>query len=90
MAKSTNKLRLVQRIRRDLHTPHLRHVVEERHQLGGGGLDGARRRLAVVTGERNRGLDGERRGVGGDRTAEMRGVGEQRRERLQEIAAPAR
>ena len=43
-----------------------------------------------MTGERNRGLDGERRGVGGDRTAEMRGVGEQRRERLQEIAAPAR
>lgn len=73
VAEPADQLGLVERVRGDLHAAHRRHVAEEGEELLGRGVDGARRRLAVVGGEGDRGLDGERRGIvgrrGGDRTA---------------------
>jgi len=41
VAEAADQLRLVERVRRDLHPPHQRHVVEERKELRRGGLHGA-------------------------------------------------
>nr|GMD28878.1 hypothetical protein Pyn_24018 [Ipomoea batatas] len=65
MAKSANKLRLVERIGGDLHPAHQSHIAEERHQLLRRRLYGARRRIDVVTAEREAGLHGD--GGGGVR-----------------------
>ena len=81
VAEAADQLRLVERVRGDLHPPDRRHVAEEGHQLRRRRLDGARRRRAVVAGERDAGLHGD--GVGGERPAEYGG-----RERLQQIRGP--
>nr|GMD27638.1 transcription repressor OFP7-like [Ipomoea batatas] len=65
MAKSANELRLVERIGGDLHPAHQSHIAEEGHQLLRRRLYGARRRIDVVTAEREAGLHGD--GGGGVR-----------------------
>lgn len=63
MAKPSDELGLVERVGRDLHPAHQRHVAEERHELFGRGLDGAGRHVAPVGGEGDRCLDREGGGV---------------------------
>jgi len=41
VAEAADQLGLVERVRRDLHPPHQRHIAEEREKLRPGGLDGA-------------------------------------------------
>lgn len=84
VAEPADQLRLVERVGRDLHAPHRRHVAEEGHELPGRGLDGARRGVASVAGEGDAGLDSEGGGVGGggegaaERLGEREGGGGQR------------
>lgn len=58
VAESSDEFSLVERIGGDLHPAHGGHVTEEGEELLRGGLDGARRRLALVRGERDGCLDG--------------------------------
>ena len=69
VAEAAYELGLVERVRRDLHPPHQRHVTEEREELRRGRLHGAWRRIAVVGGEGHRGLHGEGLRRGRHRTA---------------------
>ena len=59
VAEFTDQLGLVKRVSGDLHPPHRRHVAEEGRELLRGGIDGARRRIALVACERDAGLDGD-------------------------------
>lgn len=78
VAEPADQLSLVERVRCNLHAPHRRHVAEEGEELLRVGVYGARRRLALVRGEGNGGLDSEGSAViggsGGDRTAERWGA----------------
>ena len=68
VASDLDQLRLVERVRGDLHPLHRRLVAEEGHQLYRRRHDGERRRRVVVASERDAGLHGD--GVGGERLAE--------------------
>ena len=63
MAEAADQLRLVERVRGDLHPPHRRRVAEG-HQLYWRRHDGARCRQAVVAGERDARLHSD--DVGGE------------------------
>lgn len=71
MTKATDELGLVEGVRRDLHSAHEGHALEEGEELGGGGLDKARGWLDLVPREGDGGLDGQGgRLVGGEGSEE--------------------
>ena len=59
VAEAADELGLVEAVGGDLHAAHDGHVAEEGEELGGGGGDGARGRVAVVGGEGDGGLHGD-------------------------------
>lgn len=73
VAEPPDQLGLVQGVGGDLGAAHQGHGAEEADQLLRGRLDGPGRGLASVGGEGHGGLDGDRRGVRGDRAAEEGG-----------------
>lgn len=76
VAKPPDQLGLVERISGDLHATHEGHVAEEGEELLRRGLDDARGRLDLVARERDAGLDGEDRLVGGGEEARRHGTEE--------------
>ena len=70
VAEPADQFGLVERVGGDLHAAHASHVAEEGEDLGGGGLHGARRRVAEVGLERDGGFDCDGGCVCGDVAAE--------------------
>lgn len=71
VAEAADEFGFVERVGGYFHSPHHRHVAKEGHEFLRRGLDGSRRRVDVVAGEGDAGLDGDCGGGVGGEVAEV-------------------